>query len=101
MYGSPGKHPIPSNHLEYCDNISCFVNGSLVTEVLPFSGVWSFLKATDSPGLQTRIVDLRTCIQGAGGPLHAVLFVGIGCADVPIGTEGVVVLKEAGCGPGS
>ena len=52
------------------------------------------LKAKDSPGLQTGIVDLWTCTQGAGGPLCAVLF----AIFLPIGAEGVVVLKE-GCGP--
>ena len=58
----------------------------------------TFLKATDSPGLQTGIVDLRTCTQGAGDPLCAVLFVGNVCTELPTGAEGVVVLKE-GCGP--
>ena len=45
--------------------MSCFVNGNLVTEVLPLSGVLTFLKATDSPGLQTRTVGLWTCAHGA------------------------------------
>ena len=75
--------------------MSCFVNGSLVTEVLPLSGVLAFLKAVISPGLQTGIV----ATPGAGGPLHAVIFAGNVCADLPTDAEGVVVLKE-GCGPG-
>ena len=41
--------------------MSCFINGSLVTAVLPLSGCWTFLKANDSPGLQTSFVDLWTC----------------------------------------
>ena len=112
MYGSPGKHPIPSKQPEYCDRISCFVNGSLFTEVHPLCGDWTFLKAKDSPGLQTGIVDLWTCTQGAGGPLHVVflwtgvvgLWTGMQGAggplravlfaiSLPTGVEGVVVLK--------
>ena len=53
----------------------------------------TFLKAKDSPGLQTGIVDLWTCTQATGGPLRAVLF----AIFLPTGVEGVVVLKE-GCG---
>ena len=53
LYGSPGKHPIPSKQPEYCDKMSCFINGSLFTEVLPLCGCLNFLKASNSPGLQT------------------------------------------------
>ena len=75
-------------------------------------GVRTFLKAKDSPGLQVGIVDLWTCTQGAGGPLHVVFLqtgvVGLwtgtqGAAgplhavlfviSLPTGAEGVVVLK--------
>ena len=52
--------------------MSYFVNGSLFTKVLPLCGCLTFLKANDSPGLQTRIVDLWTCAQCAGGPLREV-----------------------------
>ena len=41
------------SNLEYCERMSCFVNGSLFTEVLPLCGCLTFLKANDSPGLQT------------------------------------------------
>ena len=53
LYGSPGKCLIPSEQPEYCDRLICFVNGNLLTEVLPLSGCLTFLKASDSPGLQT------------------------------------------------
>ena len=77
MYGSPGKRPIPSKQPEYCHRMSCFVNGSLFTEVLPLSGCLTFLKASNSPGLQT-------CT-------------GLTCCPV-VALVGVVVLKEvAGC----
>ena len=80
--------------------MSCFVNGSLFTEVLPLCGCLTFLKANDSPGLQTCFVDLWTCAQCAGGPLHEVLLcacTGLTCfavAAVVVGVEGVMVLKE-------
>ena len=86
----PWKTSYKATRIMY--NISCFVNGSLVTEVLPLSGVLTFLKATNSPGLQTRIIDLWTCTQGAGGPLHAVFFVRNVCTELPTSAEGVVVL---------
>ena len=78
--------------------MSCFVNGSLFTRVLPLCGCLTFLKANNSPGLQTRIVNLWTCAQCAGGPLHEVFL--CTCtgstyfAVVAVSTEGVVVLKE-------
>ena len=81
--------------------MSCFVNGSLFTKVLPLCGCLTFLKANDSSGLQTRIVDLWTCAQCAGGPLHEVFLctcIGSTCfvviTVVVAGVEGVVVLKE-------
>ena len=77
--------------------MSCFVNVSLLTEVLPLGGCLTFLKGNNSPGLQTRIVDLWTCTQCAGGPLHEVFLctcTGLTCFVVVAGAEGVVVLKE-------
>ena len=71
--------------------------GSLVTDVLPLCGCWTFLKANDSPGLQTCFVDLWTCVQCAGGSLHEVFLctcTGSTCIAVIAGVEGVVVLKE-------
>ena len=79
--------------------MSCFINGSLFTEVLPLCGCLTFLKANDSPGLQTYFIDLRTCAQCAGGPLHEVfLCTCTGSAIFAViaviaGAEGVVVLK--------
>ena len=52
LHGSPGKHPIPSKQPESCDDISCFVNGDLLTEVLPLWGCLTSLKASGSPSLQ-------------------------------------------------
>ena len=52
--------------------MSCFVIGSLFTKVLPLCRCLTFLKANNSPGLQTGIVDLWKCAQCAGGPLHEV-----------------------------
>ena len=75
--------------------MSCFVNGSLFTKVLPLCGCLTFLKANDSPGLQTCVVDLWTCAQGAGGPLHAVFLctcTGLTCFVV------VAVVAGGGCG---
>ena len=81
--------------------MSCFVNGSLFTKVLPLCGCLTFLKANDSPGLQTGIVDLWTCAQCAGGALHGVFLctcTGLICFVVIADVEGVVVLKEvSGC----
>ena len=79
--------------------MSCFVNGSLFTEVLPLCGCFTFLKANDSPGLQTCFVDLWTFAQCTGGPLHEVLLctcTGSTCfavIAVVAGVEAVVVLK--------
>ena len=76
--------------------MSCFINGSLFTEVLPLCRCWTFLKANDSPGLQTCFVDLWTCAQCAGGPLYEVFLyicTGSTCFVVIAGAEGVVVLK--------
>ena len=50
-------------------------------------GDQTFLKAKDSPGLQTGIVDLWTCTQGAGGPLH-VVFLQTGVIGLWTGTQG-------------
>ena len=77
--------------------MSCFVNGSMFTKVLPLCGCLTFLKANDSPGLQTGIVDLWTYAQCAGGPLREVFLcmcTGSTCFVVVAGVEGVVVLKE-------
>ena len=83
--------------------MSCFVNGSLFTEVLPLCGCWTFLKANESPGLRTHLSGLWACAQCAGGPLHEVFCTGSACtctectcyAVVALiaGVEGVVVLK--------
>ena len=91
--------------------MSCFVNGSLITEFLPLCGCQTFLKASDSPGLQTCFGSLWTCAQGAGGPLHEVFCAGNACTCTGLAChcvlvvgagpcEGVVVLKE-GCCSGS
>ena len=78
--------------------MSCFVNGSLFTKVLPLCGCLTFHKANNSPGLQTRIVDLWTCAQCAEGPLSEIFLCtcpGSTCfAVIAVGVEGVVVLKE-------
>ena len=84
--------------------MSCFINGSLFTEVFPLCRCWTFLKANNSPGLRTYFGGLWTCAQCAGGPLHEVYCTGSVCtctestcyAVVPIiaGAEGVVVLKD-------
>ena len=83
--------------------MSCFINGSLFTEVLPLCRCWNFLKANESQGFRTCCGSLWTCALGAGGPLHEVFCTGIAftctgfaCfADtvVDAGVEGVVVLK--------
>ena len=80
--------------------MSCFINGSLFTEVLPFCGCLTFLKANKSAGLQTCFRGLWTCAQCAGGPLHEVFCAGSSCTctestcfAVAAGAEGVVVLK--------
>ena len=82
--------------------MTCFINGSLVTEVLPLSGCLTFPKATNSPGLQTCFWGLYTCAHGAGGPLHEVFCtvnVCTGFAYVFVTgagpLEGMVVLKGA------
>ena len=82
---------------------SCFVNGSLFTEVLPLCGCWTFLKANKSHGLRTCLCSLWTCAQCAGGPLHEVFCTGSACTytestcfavvAVIASAEGVVVLK--------
>ena len=100
MYQSPGKCPIPSKQPEYCDRMSCLVNGSLFTEVLPLCGCLTFLKANDSPGLQTWTVGWWTCIQCPSSALHEVS--GGTCTGLAyfvvvlpvVAVEGVVVLKE-------
>ena len=76
--------------------MSCFVNGSLFTEVLPLCGCLTFLKANNSPGLQTCYGSFWTCAQYAGGPLHEVFActcTGSTCFAVIAGAVGVVVLK--------
>ena len=104
MYRFPGKCLIPSKQLEYCDKMSCFVNGSLFTEVLPLCGCLTFLKANNSPGLQTRTVGWWTCIQCSRSALHEVsgcTCTGLTCFIVilpVVSVEGVVVQKEVtGC----
>ena len=49
--------------------MSCFIKGSLFTEVLPLCGCLTFLKANKSPGLKTSFGSLWTCAQCAVGPL--------------------------------
>ena len=83
--------------------MSCFINGSLFTEVLPLCGCLTFLKANESPGLRTCFGGLWTCAQCAGGPLCEVFCTGSVCTctestcfaviAVVAGVEGVVVLK--------
>ena len=70
--------------------MSCFINGSLFTEVLPLCRCWTFLKASKFPGLKICFSGLWTCAQCAGGPLHEVIYTVIA---VVAGAEGVVVLK--------
>ena len=83
----------------YTFRMSCFVNGSLFTEDLPLYGCLTFLKANNSPGLQTCFGSLWTCAQCAGGPLCEVFTctcTGSTCfavVAVVAGAEGVVVLK--------
>ena len=105
LHGSPEKYPIPSKQPEYCDQMSCFINWSLFTEVLPLCWCLTFLKANNSPGLQTWIVELWTCAQCASGALCKVSWctcTGLTCFVVIVSViadaEDVVVLKEAtGC----
>ena len=83
--------------------MSCFINGSLFTQVLPLCRCWTFLKANESLGFRTCCGSLWTCAPGAGGPLHEVFCkgstftcTGSACfADVIVitGAEGVVILK--------
>ena len=83
--------------------MSCFINGSLFTEVLPLCGCWTFLKANVSLGFRTCCGSLWTCALGGGVPLHEVFCTGsaftctgFACfADVVVNAdvEGVVVLK--------
>ena len=78
--------------------MSCFINGSLLTKVLPLCRCWTFLKANKSPGLKTCFSSLWTCAQCAGGPLHEVFVCTCTestCSAVVAGAEGVVVLKGA------
>ena len=80
--------------------MSCFINGSLFTEVLPLCRCWTFLKANKSPGLKTCFSSLWTCAQCAGGPLHEVFV--CTCTEstcfavfaLIAGAEGVSVLRE-------
>ena len=82
-----------------CDRMSCFIKGSLFTEVLPLCGCWTFIKANDSPCSRTCFGGLWTCAQCAGGPLCEVF--ACTCTEstcfaviaVIAGVEGVVVLK--------
>ena len=83
--------------------MSCYVNGSLFTEVLPLCGCWTFLKTNKSPGLQTSFGSLWTCAQCAGGPLSEVFCTGSACTctesthfaviAIVAGVEDLVVLK--------
>ena len=100
LYGSPGKCPIPSKQPEYCDRMSCFVNGNLFTEVLPLCGCLNFLEANNSLSLQTWTVGWWTCIQCSRSALHEVsacTCTGLTFSVVilpVIAVEGVMVLKE-------
>ena len=83
--------------------MSCFINGSLFTEVLPLCRCGTFLNYNESPGLKTCFGGLWTCAQCAGGPLHEVFCTGSACTctestccaviTVIAGAEAVVVLK--------
>ena len=75
--------------------MSCFINGSLFTEVLLLCGCWTFLKANKCPGFKTYFGGLWTHAQYAGGPLHEVfcMFCIPSACFVVAGAEGVVVLK--------
>ena len=83
--------------------MSCFINRSLFTEVLPLCRCWTFLKANKSPDLKTCFGSLWTCAQCAGGPLCEVFCTGSVCTcteascfaviAVIAGADGVVVLK--------
>ena len=83
--------------------MSCYISGSLFTEVLPLCKCWTFLKANNSPGLRNCLSGLWTCAQCAGGPLHEVFCTGSVCTctestcfaviAIIAGAEGVVVLK--------
>ena len=83
--------------------MSCFINGSLFTEVLPLCRCWTFLKANESLGLRTCLGGLWACARCAGGPLHEVFCTGGACTctestcfaviAVIAGAEGMVVLK--------
>ena len=83
--------------------MSCFINGSLFTQVLPLCRCWTFLKANESPGFRNCCSSLWTCAPGAGGPLCEVFCMGSAfactgsaCFDdavVITGVKGVVVLK--------
>ena len=83
--------------------MSCFINGSLFTEVLPLCRCWTFLKANESLGLRTYLGSLWTCAECAGGPLCEVFCTGSACTctestcftviSVIAGVEGVAVLK--------
>ena len=83
--------------------MSCFINGSLFTEVLPLCRCWTFLRANESAGLRTCFGSLWTCTQCAGGPLCEVFCTGSACTcteytcfaviALVAGVEGVVVLK--------
>ena len=76
--------------------MSCFINGTLFTEVLPLCRCWTFLKANESPDLRTCFGGLWTCAQCAGGPLCEVFCtfcIPSACFVVIAGAEGVVVLK--------
>ena len=83
--------------------MSCFINGSLFTQVLPLCGCWTFLKANESLGFRTWGGGLLTCALDAGGPFHEVFCTGsaftctgpicFAVAIVGARVEGVVVLK--------
>ena len=83
--------------------MSCFINGSLFTEILPLCRCWTFLKVGESPDLRTCFGGLWTCVQCAGGQLYEVFCTGSVCTctestcfaviAVVASAEGVVVLK--------
>ena len=62
-----------------CDRMSCFINRSLFTEVLPLCGCWTSLKANESHDLKTCFGSLWTCAQCAGDPLCEVFCIGSAC----------------------
>ena len=59
-------------------------------------GCLTFLKASDSPSLQTILVGWCTCIQHCDSPLHDVSWgiMVVGCLALGVVLAGIVVLEE-------